>query len=249
MRDALPPVLADDSSRRVVEKDGGVIRSVYGSHEINDVFQRLTRHPRILNPATQILGSDAYVYQFKINVKAGFGGDVWRWHQDFIFWHNEDGMPSPRVTSVAVYLDDMTEFNGPLFLIPDSHRQGMIDASAPSADGEGSALGRAYKNSPSWISNLTADLKYSLNKETVSRLVRKNGIVSAKGPAGSALFFHGNTVHGSSNNISPFDRVVAIVTFNSTENVPVPVEEPRPEFLVSRHPAPVLPLSDDSFLC
>jgi ectoine hydroxylase len=34
-----------------------------------------------------------YIYQFKINVKAAFGGDVWQWHQDYIFWRNEDGMP------------------------------------------------------------------------------------------------------------------------------------------------------------
>jgi Phytanoyl-CoA dioxygenase (PhyH) len=57
---------------------------------------------------------------------------------------------------------------------------------------------------------LTADLKYALRKEAVAGLVGEYGITAAKGPAGSVLFFHSNMVHGSPNNISPFDRLLAI---------------------------------------
>jgi ectoine hydroxylase len=57
----LPSLEGEDSQRRVVEKDGGSVRSIYGSHTSNNVFQQLTRHPRLVEPARQILNSDVYL--------------------------------------------------------------------------------------------------------------------------------------------------------------------------------------------
>src|ERR1041385_7947488 len=249
MKAQLPAIFAEDSPRRVVEKDGGMVRSVYGSHQTNDVFQRLTRHPRLVGPAMQILQSEVYVYQFKINAKVGFGGDRWDWHQDYVFWLKEDGMPAPRVVSVVVYLDDVTEFNGPLFLIPGSHKEGVIDVSARDKNRtEDIRQHETYRQSPSWIANLTTKLRYGLDKEIVARTIEKYGITSPKGPRGSVLFMGGNVVHGSPGNISPFDRAVVIVTFNSIKNVPESVSNPRPEFISSRNPNPITPLAVDTLL-
>jgi ectoine hydroxylase-related dioxygenase (phytanoyl-CoA dioxygenase family) len=249
MKAQLPAIFAEDSPRRVVEKDGGMVRSVYGSHLTNDVFQRLTRHPRLVEPAMQILQSEVYVYQFKINAKVGFGGDLWDWHQDYIFWLKEDGMPTARVTSVVAYLDDVTEFNGPLFLIPGSHKEGVIDVSArDKSPAQDIRQHETYRRSPTWIANLTTKLRYALDKEVVARTIEKYGIASPKGPRGSLLFIDGNLVHGSPGNISPFDRAVVIVTFNSIENVPLAVSNPRPEFLSNRHPRPIAPLAVDTLL-
>ena len=248
MKTELPAIFSENSPRRIVEKDG-MVRSVYGSHMNNDVFQRLTRHPRLVEPATQILKSAIYVYQFKINAKKAFGGDNWEWHQDYIFWRKEDGMPSPRVMSIAIYLDDVTEFNGPLFLIPGSHKEGVIDVSARDQNPEHDIRRHeTYHDSPSWIANLTTRLRYSLDKQIVGEMIEKYGIVSPKGPRGSALLMNANTIHGSPSNISPFDRAVVIVTFNSIENVPANVSNPRPEFISSRSPAPVAPLAIDTLL-
>ena len=239
-------VFAEDTPKRVLEKEPGIVRSVYGSHQTSEVFRALSRHPRIVEPARQILGGDVYVYQFKVNAKAAFGGDVWEWHQDYIFWRDEDGMPSERVASVAIFLDEVTEFNGPMFFIPGSQAEGVLGGAPKPADDI--KRFKAYEDSPAWISNLTADLKYSVNRETVAHLVAKYGIVAPKGPAGSALFFHGNTVHASSNNISPTDRAVVIVTFNSVENAPAWREDARPEFLMSRDETPVVAVLDDALL-
>src|SRR6185436_15868718 len=126
------------------------------------MFNRLSRHPRIVEPVQQLLDSEVYVYQFKVNAKAAFGGDVWEWHQDFIFWQKEDAMQTPRVINTAVWLDDVTEFNGPMFLIPGSHADGVIDMSARHANGNGNGNGHGM---PSWINDLTDDLKYSLTKD------------------------------------------------------------------------------------
>jgi ectoine hydroxylase-related dioxygenase (phytanoyl-CoA dioxygenase family) len=239
-------VFAEDTPKRVLEKERGMVRSVYGSHTTNAVFNNLARHPRIVEPAQQLLGSEVYVYQFKINAKAAFGGDVWEWHQDYIFWQKEDGLQSDRVASVAIFIDDVNEFNGPMFLIPGSQAEGVIDRSAQPVDDL--MRYQVYEDSPAWISNLTADLKYSLDRETIAYLVSKYGLFAPKGPAGSALFFHSNLVHASSNNISPYDRTVVIVSFNSVENVPMWRERPRPDFLVSREVAPIIPVLDDALL-
>ena len=76
----------------------------------------------------RLLGGPVYVHQFKINGKAAFDGDVWQWHQDYGTWARDDLMPEPRAMNVALFLDDVTEFNGALMIIPKSHKQGVLEA-------------------------------------------------------------------------------------------------------------------------
>jgi L-proline 4-hydroxylase len=215
------------------------VRSIYGSHDFNDTFHRLTRDPRIIGPVKQILGAEVFVYQFKINIKAAFDGDLWEWHQDFIFWQKEDGLKEPRVTSVAIFLNEATEFNGPMYVLPGSHKAGNIDVQAhddvevrPSSD-------RA------WMPNLTAKLRYSLSRNIVGDLVSRHGMAALKGPAGSVVFFHSQLVHGSPNNLSPFDRAVIIITFCSIDNIPSHKQHRRPEFLVGSNYEPIVPLDGE----
>jgi ectoine hydroxylase len=235
---AMARELSQESERNVKEKDGKAVRSVYGSHLSNDVFARLARHPRLLNPARQLLSGEVYVYQFKINAKVGFAGDVWQWHQDYVFWLSEDGLPTPRLTNVVVYLDEVNEFNGPMILVPGSHQAGVLTVE-PLRDRPA-----GYADQPDWISNLTADLKYSVDKPTLIRLLDGRGMEAPKGPAGSVLLFHPSLVHGSAQNMSPHDRNIVIITYSRVDNVPQ--WEARPEFLVSRDFRPLSPLADDA---
>ncbi|HYG10381.1 MAG TPA: phytanoyl-CoA dioxygenase family protein [Pyrinomonadaceae bacterium] len=249
LRAQLPSIFKREGLGRIVEAEGGVVRSVYGPHLKNEIFQRLSRHPRILEPSIQILESPVYLYQVKINAKVAFVGDLWEWHQDYVYWLNEDGMPSPRVINAAVFLDDMTEFNGPMFFIPGSHREGVFDL--PNRDdflSDPAARPEPYRHSPAWISTVTAQLRYSFDREAIAELVSRYGIVSPKCRAGSVIFFHPNIVHASPNNISPFDRISVVVTYNSIENIPQPKKEPRPEFLVGRNHAPLTALPDSALL-
>jgi ectoine hydroxylase-related dioxygenase (phytanoyl-CoA dioxygenase family) len=228
------PLALATSPHPVLEKDGTTLRSVYGVQATETAFARLCRHQFLAGPAQDVLGSLVYVHQYKINAKVAFGGDVWEWHQDYIFWRNEDGMPSARVVTACVFLDEVTEFNGPMLLIPGSHREGVVEQDAREA-----AAPSGYEAHPAWIGNLTAKLKYGLDRSCVERLVSRYGIVAPKGPAGSILLFHSNLVHGSAANMSPFDRMVALITYNSVENTLRSVARPRPEFLASRDYRPV----------
>ena len=76
----------------------------------------------------QLFGEPLYMHQFKINAKAPFDGEVWQWHQDYGTWARDDGMPEPRAMNIAVFLDEVMAINGPLMLIPKSHKHGVLAA-------------------------------------------------------------------------------------------------------------------------
>lgn len=219
--------------RVVYEKNSNIVRSIYGVHSSNRFFDETARQERIVEPVKNILKNDVYVYQSKVNLKGAFDGDVWDWHQDYVYWQKEDGMPASKVLTVAVFLDEVTEFNGPLMLIPGSHRHGILSGRVLDSHPAG------YEDKPGWIANLTADLKYTIDRNLISELVQANGIVSAKASAGSVLIFDGNIVHASPANISPLARTLLLYTYNRVDNAPDIGKLHRPDFLVSRDSRPI----------
>lgn len=224
----------------ILENDNQTIRALHGCHAYSQTFWNLIRHPCILKPVQQILKEAVYLYQFKINMKAAFSGDAWPWHQDYVFWNQEDGLPSPDVVSVIIFLDNVNHFNGPLYLIPGSHQEGLIDVQPQMLiDGN---------EDSNWEVNFSANLKYCLQHTTVARMVEKGGIVAPVGSRGSILFFHGNIAHASVSNISPYNRRLILITYSSVKNIPNINGEPRPEFLVSRDYTPLEPINDDALL-
>lgn len=146
-------------------------------------------------------------------------------------------MPEPRAVNVAIFLEEVNQFNGPLCLIPGSHKEGII-SSLNQIERDWASI-----ENDEWTLNFQANLKYTTSEKIVSNLVEKYGIEAPKGVAGSVLFFHPNIVHGSTNNISPISRKIAIIGDNSLENIPVSVENPRPDFIVGRNYAAIKPLA------
>ena len=227
----------------VLESDGKTLRGIHEDPTKAGLLEKISKHPRIVEPAMQILSSHVYIHQLKINFKAAFSGDVWPWHQDYIYWKEEDGMPTPRAVNILIFLEEVNEFNGPLCLIPGSHHQGVISSLKQTEQDS------ADEETDAWMSSFQSDLKYTTHEKTVSKLVEEFGIEAPKGRRGSVLFFHPNCVHGSANNISPFPRKVAIITYNSVENIPIPSEEQqRPDFLVGRDYRAIKPLSDKALV-
>jgi L-proline 4-hydroxylase len=243
IKSALPEILDERSERTVMEASQLAVRSVYGVHQHHPIYRDLARHPRILGLVRQLLRSSVYVYQSKVNTKAAVDGDVWPWHQDYVFWQREDFMPEARALTVAVFLDDVTELNGPILLIPGSHRDGVL----PFETQDGPAAG--YDPSVQWLPNLIARLKYTIERQTLIDLARERGVVAAKGRAGAALFFDCNLAHASLPNLSPVDRTLALLTYNPVDNAPVAAALHRPEFLVSRDTRPLVPVDDRIFKC
>ena len=67
---------------------------------------------------------------------------------------------------------------------------------------------------------------------------------SAKGAAGTVVFFHPEIVHGSGTNMSPYDRRLLLLTYNESSNLPCPSSAPRPEYLVGRDITPLRPTDE-----
>src|SRR5579863_3199505 len=125
----VPGILAEKRPEVIREKGTEAPRSAFYVQTWNALFERLARHPRLVGPGTHLLGSDKlYMHQFKINAKAAFDGAVWQWHQDYATWYEDDQMPSSRAMNIALFLAEANEFNGPLMLIPKSHRNGRLAA-------------------------------------------------------------------------------------------------------------------------
>ncbi|MEU7474458.1 amino acid adenylation domain-containing protein [Lentzea sp. NPDC042327] len=227
LRDQAEAEFGRPGPHRTMEEASGRVRAVHGVHLTNEVFHDLVRDPRLLGPASELLGDDVYVHQFKINAKHGLGGGIWEWHQDFMFWQREDGMPRPDALSAVVFLDPVTEFNGPLYLVPGSH-QGLLPVT--------------FDEEEDWASTLSASLKYQIDPVALGKSMNDNGIVAPLGDMGSVLFFHGQLLHGSPPNMSATDRRLLIITFNSVRNAPRPQDQTRPEFLSARDATPLRPV-------
>lgn len=208
----------------VTEDGGSRVRAVYASHHRQREYRDLLRDPRILPAVRQLLPEDVYVYQFKINAKPAFGGDRWAWHQDYLAWRIADGLPAPRQVNIGVFLDDVTEFNGPVIFLPGSHRDGLVH--------------RERRAGAKSAQHLDPD-DISLTPEQLATLVDRHGMTSPKGPAGSVVLFSPEIVHGSAPNMSPWDRRLLIATYNACANPPRPQHEPRPEYVVCRDTAPL----------
>jgi ectoine hydroxylase len=60
------------------------------------------------------------------------------------------------------------------------------------------------------------------------------------------LMFHGNLVHGSAGNITPYPRKIVYLTLNAVSNY---IRTPtRPEFIAHRDFRPIVPVADDALL-
>lgn len=218
----------------VTESDGVTLRGLHGGHLRNEEFMKLCRNPRFLDVAKEIIGGEVYVHQFKLSVKAAFLGDVWEWHQDFTFYHCEDELPTPAMVTIALFIDDVSEFNGPLIVIPHSHSEGFVDSMRNVVE--------EHDDKRDWLSNTTAKLRYTVARERIKKLVDDYGLDSPKGRAGDVVVFHPFLFHASGSNVSPFDRKVIFISYNSVSNLPKKTREPRPEFLAARDFRALTPL-------
>ncbi len=223
MRAQLPALFAQSCPENFREKGSGAVRTAMALHRRNEVYARLVRHPRLLEPALQILGEDVYIQQVKVNAKEAFSGEVWQWHYDFATHHGEDGVPQPRALNLHVFLDEVNEFNGPLVFIRGSHKRGPVRTS----------LDTVTTSYPLW----------TVDNVTVTELVTEGGFVSAKGPPGTALIFGDTLVHGSSINMSPWPRRIFSLIVNPVSNALT--REKRPDYQHHRDLTPVVALADD----
>ena len=132
--------------------------------------------------------------------------------------------------NIALFLDQVMAINGPLLLIPKNHKQGVFAAGHD----------KSTTSYPLW----------TLDKETVTRLAGEaagpDGIGAPTGKPGSVLMFHGNLVHASPPNITPYPRKIVYLTLCAVSNHITKFT--RSEWIAHRDFTPIRPADDDALL-
>jgi phytanoyl-CoA hydroxylase len=167
------------------------IRRIKAPHLHHPAYAALVRHPRIIAVLQSLWGPDIRFDTAKLNMKsAGFGAAV-EWHQDWAFYpHTNDDL-----AAVGVMMDDMEPENGPLLVIPGSHKGPVFDHHA-----EGRFCGA--------MDPANQDVDYSK-------------AVALTGKAGSITVHHVRAVHGSAPNTSNKERRLLLFQFRAADAWPL----------------------------
>jgi len=218
-----------DDKDKITEPGSDAIRTVFRLDRHNALFDRLARDSRIAGIVQFLLADDLYLHQSRLNYKPGFNGKEFYWHSDFETWHAEDGMPRMRAISASVLLSDNDALNGPLMLIPGSHKTFVACAGETPDQNHQSSLKKQEVGVPS--------------HDSLTKMADAHGIDYAAGSAGTVVLFDSNTLHGSNGNITPFSRSNAFFVYNAWSNrlqAPFAAKAPRPAFLSELDPkAPI----------
>ncbi len=157
----------------------------------SDFFNELVRDDLILGPVRELIGPSVRLQTAKLNMKKSEFGAPVQWHQDFAFYPytNDD------VLAVGIVFDDMTLENGPLQVIPGSHKGPLLDHHL-----NGVFAGACDP----------AEAGYALEDA-----------VTLTGPAGTVSIHHARILHGSALNRSSRDRQMLFYEMMAADAFPV----------------------------
>jgi len=220
---------SDDRKSFISEENSSLIRSVFDAHRLNDAFGKVAQYPFFVSAARQILGSDVYIHQTHVNCKQAFFGERYFWHQDYAYWSNEDGMPSMRAIGIILFLTEVKPENGPLMFIPGSHQ--WVAPKVMSTKG-------SFTNTAAKHGDLDSFESHGLlTPDEITSMCKGASVMMATGSIGSVMLFDPNLAHASSDNLSPYDRIMLLLYYNSTENKLV--SPTRPDYISSRNFDPI----------
>lgn len=161
-----------------------VLRKIERTDQYSEVFRRLAEHPRLVKIVQGLIGSDLLLFRSTLMLKPAHHGSAHALHQDSAYWP----MQPPTLVTVSLMLNDATEENGCFRIIPGSHRWGLHD------------WGQIAVQKEEEVTPEKKELDLS-------------GQIKMPLPAGSILFFHSLTVHGSGPNRSPHPRNTALYAY------------------------------------
>ena len=169
------------------------VRRIKQPHSHTPVFWELARLPAMVDILDKLLGpSGVRLHGSKINLKAPHYGSPVEWHQDWAFYpHTNDD-----ILAVGVMLDDAYLENGPLMVVPGSHK------------------------GPVWDHH-SADGYFCGAMDSTRREVDFESAVPLTGRAGSMSFHHVRLVHGSAQNVSDHPRRLLLYEYSAADSSPL----------------------------
>ena len=155
-------------------------------------FWRLCADSVIPDIAADLLGPDVRFRDMMLNFKWADGGAEVKWHQDICFYpHTHMG-----TMQFLVFLEDVSSEQGPLQVIPASHKGPIFEH---------------YNESNEWTGTICqADLSAA----------GVDNAIDLTGPAGTVSVHHGGTIHGSDQNNSNCGRPVFVITYTAADAMP-----------------------------
>ena len=167
------------------------LKRVKQPHQHSDFFWDIIKQSKIEGILIDILGKDISLKTSKLNTKAPGGGAAVEWHQDWAFYpHTND-----NVLALGLMLNDVDIDNGPLMVIPESHKGPVL----------------SHNNNGVFCGAINPDDKFfDIDKA-----------VTLTGKARSMTIHHARTLHGSAPNNSEKDRLVLFYECNSADAWPL----------------------------
>ena len=159
----------------------------------HQIFFEISRNKKIISIVKKLVGGTVRFHLGKLNFKLPNkkGGEI-AWHQDWAFYpHTNDDL-----ITVGIYLEDCNEENGPLKVIPGSHRKQVF-------------------NHHSEKNNFIGKINTKRSKINV----KKN--ISLMGSAGTVTFFHCRTIHGSGLNYTSNNRPLLLFAYRACDAWPL----------------------------
>jgi ectoine hydroxylase-related dioxygenase (phytanoyl-CoA dioxygenase family) len=170
--------------RGLPENEGeapGKVLQVMNCWDREDTFWRIESRPDVVACAGTLMGGGAVrLYSDQALYKPPRHGGKVGWHQDNGYWRLD---PATAV-SMWLALDDVDEGNGCMWVVPGSHREGLIEHHAPRERAE--------------LRNVEVD---------------ESDAVPVHVPAGHAMFHHCLTLHGTHSNRTDRPRRAIAITY------------------------------------
>ncbi len=160
-------------------------------HKQDPYFWEVLRNSAMTEVLNDLLGPDTMINTSKLNTKAPGGGAAVEWHQDWAFYpHTNDDL-----LAFGLMLEDVTEDNGPLLVVPGTHKEPLLDHTV-----NGVFAGAINPDDPRF---------------------EKDKIVTLTGKAGSMTIHHVRLLHGSAPNVSDRPRFILFYELAKADAWPI----------------------------
>jgi ectoine hydroxylase-related dioxygenase (phytanoyl-CoA dioxygenase family) len=165
----LPPEAQQDSDDALMKR----VLCIHFPHKVSPVILNMMCHQALVNILTEVIGANVKCMQSMLFVKsAGKPGQAWHQDEDFIPTRDRS------LTGAWIAIDDATIENGCLWIIPGSHKPGIL-----------------------WEMKPQTDPAFDCADRSVGFPYTDADAIPVQVKAGSIVFFNGYTLHQSLQNI------------------------------------------------
>ncbi len=176
------------------------VRRIFNPIAHHQAFMDLVHHPRILDAVESLIGPDIALHHTKLNLKPPASGQArFEWHQDYPFFPHTNH----DLVAVAVHIDESTDENGCLRVIPGSHTLGPLEH------------------------KFAADGAFSSQIRDQGAIPDPSRWVNVTSPAGGVEMHHCNMLHSSTANRGVRPRSAVIIQYRAADNVQVSPHVPH----------------------